>query len=47
MSDFGKGGFGCSRGDMTTALGCWQWSLWGMEEEDDSRYLETAEKVRE
>ena len=47
MSDFWRGGFGCSRGDGATALRCQWWRRWGSAEEDELRDLEAVEKVRE
>ena len=44
--DFGRGGFGCGRGDGDTALRLKWWGWWGLEEEEKLMDSEVTVKVR-
>ena len=45
--DLGRGGFGDGRGCAATELQCLQCSQWGTTEENELRYSEAVDKVRE
>ena len=44
VSDFGRGGFACGGGYMTTSLLCQWWRRWGTVEKDKLRDSEVVEK---